>query len=66
MTTNLMRPMRFDQHMLADSQASLVETFDGEFQFWRYSDVWYHLTSDGLSDHVLSDASETRPNSTNC
>ena len=50
--------MRFNQQTLADVQASLVETFDGEFQFWLHSEVWHRLTSDGLSDHDLSDASE--------
>ena len=57
MTANLTCPIRFDQQELADLQDSLVDTFDGEFQFWFHSGAWHRLTSDGLSDHVLSGAS---------
>jgi HD-GYP domain-containing protein (c-di-GMP phosphodiesterase class II) len=55
MTANLTCPIQFDQKMLASLQGSLVDTFDKEFQVWFHSDAWHLLTSDGLSDHVLSD-----------
>lgn len=55
---NLTRPTRFDQRMLADRQNSLVETFDGEFQFWLYSGGWHHLTSEVQTDRALVDSLE--------
>jgi HD-GYP domain-containing protein (c-di-GMP phosphodiesterase class II) len=58
MAANVMSPIRFDPQTLADTQASLVETFGGEFQFWFRSEHWHHLTSQGMSDHVIFDASD--------
>ncbi|MEO8495669.1 MAG: HD-GYP domain-containing protein [Planctomycetota bacterium] len=58
MTANLMRPMQFDQHLLAKVQALLVETFDGVFQFWLHFNSWQRLTSEDESEYDLPDVSE--------
>ena len=58
MAANVISAIRFDQQTLAGIQASLVETFNGDFQFWFRAEHWHRLTSGGMSDHVLSDASD--------
>ncbi|HUG71550.1 MAG TPA: HD-GYP domain-containing protein [Pirellulaceae bacterium] len=58
MAANVISQIRFDQQTLAELQASLVETFHGEFEFWLHSGDWHRLTSDGLFDHAGSGASD--------
>ncbi|MDA1054751.1 MAG: HD-GYP domain-containing protein [Planctomycetota bacterium] len=58
MAAELTSPIRFDQQALADLHAALVETFNGEFQFWLQGDHWHRLTGDGVSDHVLSETAD--------
>jgi HD-GYP domain-containing protein (c-di-GMP phosphodiesterase class II) len=58
MAANATSPIRFDQQTLAGIQASLFETFNGDFQFWFRADHWHRLTNDGVSDHVLSEAED--------
>lgn len=58
MAANVISPIRFDQQTLAEIQASLVDTFHGEFEFWLQSGDWHRLTSKGLADHTVFAAND--------
>ena len=60
MANHLTSPIRVDSQALATIQASLVETFNDEFEFWLRCEQWHRLSSDGVSVHELSGASDER------
>lgn len=60
MAANLTSPIQIDGQMLGNVQSALVDTFDGEFQFWFQSGAWHQLAQCGASDRVLEDTEHNR------